>query len=127
MGLVGVGWGWVAGRGRATIAARYARVGRGAAVPTGATVQYMIIEHFKDRDAVAVYRRFRDRGRLAPVGLQYVVSWVEISWDRCFQIMECDDTRLIDEWIAQWSDLVKFEVIPVMASSDASALIAPKL
>jgi Protein of unknown function (DUF3303) len=88
---------------------------------------YMVIERFKHRDAAAVYRRVRDRGRLIPDELRYVASWVEPNWERCFQLMECDDPRLFDRWIAQWSDLVEFEVIPVVTSAEARAAITPLL
>jgi hypothetical protein len=84
----------------------------------------MIVEHYRDGDPVPVYRRFRERGRLAPDGLTYVSSWVDEPLARCFQVMEASDRRLIDEWIAQWSDLVEFEVIPVMTSDEAAALVA---
>lgn len=83
---------------------------------------YLVIERYKNRDAQAVYRRFRERGRMAPDGLRYVVSWVETNYDRCFQVMECDDPRLFDEWIANWADLVDFEVVPVRTSAEAAAL-----
>ncbi len=56
---------------------------------------YMVIERFKNRDAKAVYRRFREKGRMAPDGLAYVESWVETNFDRCFQLMECGDVRLL--------------------------------
>ena len=56
---------------------------------------FMVIERFKNRDAVAVYRRFREQGRMMPEGLTYVGSWVEANFDRCFQLMECDDLRLL--------------------------------
>ena len=85
----------------------------------------MIIENF--RGAAPVYRRFRDRGRMAPDGLRYVASWVTTDLQRCYQVMECDDRSLLDEWIRQWSDIVDFEVIPVVTSADAAAAIAPKL
>ena len=61
---------------------------------------FMVIERFKNRDAKAVYRRFRDQGRGAPDGLKYVNSWIEPNFDRCFQVMECDDARLLQQWIA---------------------------
>jgi len=79
----------------------------------------MIVEHFKNHDAVPVYRRFQSQGRMAPDGLQYVSSWVDASLERCFQLMETDDRRLIDEWIANWSDLVEFEIYPVISSAEA--------
>lgn len=83
---------------------------------------YMVIERFKNRDALPIYHRFRERGRMLPEGLHYVVSWVETNYDRCFQVMECDDPRLFDEWIAQWADLADFEVVPVRTSAEAAAL-----
>jgi uncharacterized protein DUF3303 len=88
---------------------------------------YMVIERFKNREAVPVYRRFREKGRMTPQGLNYVESWVETNFDRCFQMMECDDARLLQEWAANWSDLVEFDFVPVRTSKEALELIAPKL
>jgi hypothetical protein len=88
---------------------------------------YLVVERFRGGDPVPVYRRFRERGRLAPEGLTYVSSWVDEPLQRCWQIMETADRRLLDEWMAQWSDLVEFEVIPVMSSAEAAQKIAPRL
>ena len=88
---------------------------------------FMVIEHFKHRDAKAVYRRFRDEGRLAPEGLTHVGSWIEVNFDRCFQLMECDDPRLFQEWIARWGDLVDFEIVPVVPSAETVEIISPLL
>jgi hypothetical protein len=87
----------------------------------------MVVEHFMNQDPVPVYRRFRDRGRLAPEGLQYVSSWVDERLERCFQLMETDDRNLLDEWIANWSDIVEFEIYPVNSSKEAAEKIAPRL
>jgi len=87
----------------------------------------MVIEHFRNKDAAAVYRRFRDKGRMAPKGLVYVSSWVEYKLERCYQVMEAPDRRLLDEWMANWSDLIEFEVHPVVTSKEASERIAPLL
>jgi Protein of unknown function (DUF3303) len=81
---------------------------------------YMIVEHFKDGDSLPVYRRFRDQGRLAPAGLIYVSSWVDEQMQRCYQLMETEEQELIDRWIANWSDLVDFEIYPVMTSQEAA-------
>jgi hypothetical protein len=78
---------------------------------------YMVIENFKDGTGDAVYARFHERGRMLPENLFYVSSWVTPQRDRCFQLMECDDRRLLDEWAANWSDIVDFEFIPVQPSS----------
>ena len=88
---------------------------------------YMVIENFKNGDPLPVYRRFRDRGRLAPPGLTYVASWVDESLRRCYQLMETDDRALLDEWIANWADLVDFEVYPVIPSKEAAERVAPQL
>ena len=88
---------------------------------------YMIVEHFKNKDAVAVYRRFRDLGRLAPDGLTYVSSWVDEKMERCFQLMETEDRSLLEQWMAKWSDIVEFEVYPVITSKEAVERIRPRL
>jgi len=88
---------------------------------------YLVIEEYRNGDPLPVYRRFREHGRLAPEGLRYVSSWVTADLARCYQIMECEDRRLLDEWISRWQDLVVFEVIPVVTSSEAQALVAPQL
>ena len=88
---------------------------------------YMIIERFRDGDAAPVYRRFREKGRLAPEGLRYISSWVTLDMTRCYQVMECDDASLLTQWTDQWKDIVDFEVLPVMTSAEAVAAIAPRL
>lgn len=88
---------------------------------------YMLIEHFRERDPLPVYRRFREHGRMAPEGLRYVGSWITQDLGRCFQVMECDDPSLLGQWIARWEDLIEFEVIPVITSADAVAAVAPRL
>ena len=81
---------------------------------------FMIVERFKNGDAAPVYQRFRERGRLAPEGLIYVSSWVDAKMERCYQVMETDDRALIDQWIANWADIVECEVIPVITSKEAA-------
>jgi Protein of unknown function (DUF3303) len=88
---------------------------------------FMIVEHFKNNDALPVYRRFRDRGRLAPEGVQYISSWVDAKLERCFQIMEAAERDLLDRWIENWSDIADFEVFPVLSSKEAAARVAPRL
>ena len=88
---------------------------------------YMIVEHFKNDDPIPVYRRFHERGRLAPDGLQYISSWVDVKLERCFQIMETADRSLLDQWIGNWSDIVEFDVFPIISSQEAAEKIAPRL
>ena len=88
---------------------------------------FMVIEHFRNRDAVAVYRRFREQGRMLPDGLKYIESWTTDNFECCFQLMECEDPRLFQQWVARWQDLVEFEIIPVVSSKEAAESIAPML
>ena len=87
----------------------------------------MVIETFRNGDAVPVYRRFRDRGRMAPDGVTYVSSWVDERLERCYQVMETHDRALLDAWMMNWRDLVDFEVCPVISSKEAAERIAPRL
>ena len=88
---------------------------------------FMVIERFKQPGGLAVYRRARDQGRLLPEGLQYVASWVDVDFSRCFQLMETENRDLFEAWVRQWQDLVEFEIIPVRGSAEASSVIAPQL
>ena len=87
---------------------------------------FMVIERFKHGDAKAVYRRFREQGRMMPDGLRYIESWTEATFDRCFQLMECEDPQLFEEWMSHWQDLVEFEIIAVVPSKEAADSIEPR-
>jgi hypothetical protein len=89
---------------------------------------FMIIERFRDDDMIPVYRRLRDRGRGLPEGLTYVNSWIEPNFSRCFQLMECDDLRKMQEWTLHWRGLgATFEIVPVVPSADTRAVVEPFL
>lgn len=88
---------------------------------------FMVIEKFRNQDALAIYRRVRDRGRQIPDGVEFVDSWVSADLGRCFQLMRCDDPALLQRWIASWTDLVEFEVIPVTQGRETSAALADLL
>jgi Domain of unknown function (DUF3303) len=89
-------------------------------------VLFMVIETF-GRDAKGVYRRFRDKGRMMPDGVSFVGSWVTADLQRCFQLMECDDVALLQRWVAEWSDIAGFEIVPVVAGKDTAAALAAQL
>ncbi len=89
---------------------------------------FMVIERFRDNDMVPIYQRVRDGGRMLPAGLKYIDSWIEPNFSRCFQLMECDDLRLLQEWTLQWRGFgVAFEIVPVVTSQDTRAVVAPYL
>jgi hypothetical protein len=88
---------------------------------------YMVVENFKQGAAAEIYRRARDRGRQLPAGLEYLDSWVDLEFSRCFQLMRTDDPALFAVWIRAWRDLTDFEVIPVRTSAEAAAVIRSEL
>jgi hypothetical protein len=90
-------------------------------------MQFMVIERFRNQDARAIYRRLRECGRMMPEGLTFVSSWVSADLGRCFQRMETDDVTLLQRWIAGWSDLMEFEVVPVVPGAKTAEAMADRL
>ena len=89
---------------------------------------FMVIERFERNDMIPVYKRVRDEGRRLPDGLAYLDSWVEPNFGRCFQLMECDDLRLLQQWVLGWRGTgVTFEIVPVVSSKDTRDTVAPFL
>jgi Protein of unknown function (DUF3303) len=89
---------------------------------------FMIIERFKDNDILPIYQRIRDEGRMFPEGLKYIDSWVEPNLSRCFQLMECNDLRLLQEWILNWRGFgATFEIVPVVSSKETREVVDPLL
>lgn len=89
---------------------------------------FMVIERFRENDMLPVYQRLQEGGRQLPEGLTYIDSWVEPNFGRCFQLMECADARLLQQWVLQWRGLgVTFEFIPVLTSAQTREVVAPYL
>ena len=89
---------------------------------------FMVIERFRDNDMVPVYQRLRDAGRSLPEGLEYVDSWIEANFSRCFQLMRCDDARLFQEWVLGWRGLgMTVEIVPVVPSAETREVVGPYL
>src|ERR1041385_7999713 len=87
----------------------------------GESVRYMVIESYTHGPG-PVYARAAEQGRMLPPGLVYLESWIdERALDRCFQLMETEEPSAFDQWIIHWDDLVKFEIIPLISSAEATA------
>jgi len=84
---------------------------------------FMVIEHIRPGRAPEVYRRFRERGRMAPDGVVYITSWVDLEFRRCFQVMEAESEAALREWTKHWDDLVEFEIVPVRTSAEAARVM----
>jgi len=90
-------------------------------------MMFMVVETFRDHEAKSIYRRLRDKGRMMPDGLSVVNSWVTADLGRCFQLMETDDVTLLQRWITNWSDLMAFEIVPVVPGKDTAQALANDL
>jgi hypothetical protein len=88
---------------------------------------YMIIERFKENAAQEICRRFREKGRLTPEGLEYISSWIDLDFKICWQLMRTEDFALFDRWIENWSDLMEFEIVPVRTSVEAVDLMSRRM
>ena len=84
---------------------------------------FMVIERFKPGTIPAIYGQLRDKGRSLPDGLVYVDSWIEASFARCFQLMACEDARLLQQWVLNWGDLAEVEIVPVVPSADTQEVV----
>ncbi|MGE0719275.1 MAG: DUF3303 domain-containing protein [Alphaproteobacteria bacterium] len=88
---------------------------------------FMVVEDFRNRDRKAIYRRFRDHGRMMPDGVSFLGSWVTADMGRCFQLMETDDVTLLQRWTAEWADLAEFEIVPVAPGRETGEALAGQL
>lgn len=84
---------------------------------------FMVIERFAPGTIPTIYRRLRDEGRSLPEGLIYIDSWIEANFERCFQLMECDDARLLQEWVLSWEGLIEGEIVPVVPSAQTQDVV----
>jgi hypothetical protein len=88
---------------------------------------YMVIERYKEGAASEIYKRLREKGRMMPQGVEYVSSWIDLDFKICWQVMQTEDSALLDEWIANWRDLVDFEIVPVRSSAETAEFMISKL
>lgn len=79
----------------------------------------MVIESFHPGKVKELYKRFDEKGRMMPEGLNYINSWINEEVSTCYQLMESPSLEKLQEWIRNWNDLVDFEVIPVISSAEA--------
>jgi uncharacterized protein DUF3303 len=88
---------------------------------------YMVIERFREGAAPEIYRRFREKGRMMPDGLEYISSWIDLDFKGCWQLMQTEDFALFDQWTDNWRDLIDFEIVLVRTSAEAAQLMNAKL
>lgn len=87
---------------------------------------YMIIEHFQKEKIKTLYKRFEEKGRLLPPGVQYLDSWIDEKVEVCYQLMESESIEKLEEWIVHWQDVAKFKIVPVISSAQAKEIVFSK-
>jgi DNA-binding MarR family transcriptional regulator len=95
-------------------------------IESPAKMLYMVIEQFKEGAAPEIYRRFREKGRMMPKGLEYVSSWIDHDFKSCWQLMQTGDPALFQAWTDNWNDLMEFEIVPVRSSADVAHFISTR-
>ncbi len=86
----------------------------------------MVVERFKEGIASEIYRCLREKGRVMPEGLDYISSWIDLDFKICYQLMQTEDFALFDKWIANWRDLIDFEIVAVRTSAEAIQIMGSK-
>ncbi len=109
----------------AAVSAAQLKIAGDTPATTEEAMLYMVVERFKD--APAIYRRLREKGRLMPAGLEYVSSWIDVDLTVCYQLMRTEDASLFPFWTDNWKDLMDFEIIPVRTSAEVREIMGKKL
>lgn len=74
---------------------------------------YMVVETFKPEYVEYIYTRLKLTGRMLPVGLIYINSWVNKQEGICFQLMQTKNPDLFEEWIEVWKEFIEFKIIKI--------------
>jgi hypothetical protein len=69
-----------------------------------------------NRDATNA--RFKKTGGPPPAGVKMIGRWHSAAGARGAVIAEADDAVALAKWIQQWSDLIQFEITPVVDDAD---------
>ncbi len=75
--------------------------------------KYMVVEHFRPGCFGELYKRFNEKGKMLPEGLNYLNSWVNKDNKICYQLMKSSNVELFSQWTKNWDDLTEFEIVPI--------------
>lgn len=68
-------------------------------------------------------KRFKSTGALPPAGVTMKGRWHSINGNGGFMLAESSDPEAIGKWIQDWSDLLTFEITPVLTDEQVASLI----
>jgi hypothetical protein len=66
----------------------------------------------EQRDAVV--KRRKEKGPMDPEGFKVINKWVDVTGGKMFYLFEANNPNDILAWVYPWSDIMTFEVTPVM-------------
>ena len=68
----------------------------------------MVIERFHKDKILTMYKRFDEKGKPLPEGVQYINRWIDEKVETCYQLMTSESLEKLQEWISHWDDLADF-------------------
>jgi hypothetical protein len=110
----------------AAVSAAELKIAGDTPATTEEAMLYMVVERFKEGAGPEIYKRFREKGRMMPDGLEYVSSWINVGLTVCYQLMRTEDASLFPLWTENWKDLMDFEIVPVRTSAEVAEMMQKK-
>jgi hypothetical protein len=77
-------------------------------------VIYLTIYRWSPENRKAVVARFMETGGQPPAGVKLLSRWTDVAGGRGFTLTESDDPVASAKYAYAWSDLITFEMIPVI-------------
>ena len=67
--------------------------------------------------------RFLESGAPAPEGVTIEGRWFTASHSKGFMLVTTDDSKLLFKFVSEWTDLMDFEVEPVLTDEEAAPIL----
>lgn len=67
--------------------------------------------------------RFKETGAPPPPGVDMLGRWHNAAGNGGFFLVETDDPVALARWLQEWTDVIDFEVVPVVTDEQVSEVI----
>jgi len=71
----------------------------------------------------AALNRFRETQGAPPAGVTMVSRWHPVSGNAGFVLADTSDAKALAEWVLRWSDLLSFDVTPVLDDAEVTEVL----
>lgn len=75
---------------------------------------FMVAYTIRPEHRDAALARFKETGGLPPPGIKMLARWHSAAGGQGWTISETDDVGAAYAWTLRWSDLLSFEITPVL-------------